>query len=92
MGQLIIRRKYVLKYYLADRTKQYYPCYIVIVGTKLNAMNNYVNNNPNFNSMSCYGSDYDENLAYQQINISSEEVRMLEELSQGFANSFYPFK
>jgi hypothetical protein len=49
-------------------------------------------NNPNINTMSCYGSDYDENLAYEEINITQDEIRVLEDLSQGFANVAFPFK
>jgi len=49
-------------------------------------------NNPNTNTMSCYGSDYDENLAYEEINITQDEIRVLEDLSQGFANVAFPFK
>jgi hypothetical protein len=55
-------------------------------------MNTYTNYNPNANSMSCYGSDYDENLAYEEINITQEEIKVLEDLSQGFANVSFPFK
>ena len=55
-------------------------------------MNTYTNHNQNVNSMSCYGSDYDENLAYEEINITQEEIKMLEDLSQGFANVAFPFK
>jgi hypothetical protein len=55
-------------------------------------MNTYTNNNQPVNSMSCYGSDYDENLAYEEINITSEEIKVLEDLSQGFANVSFPFK
>ena len=55
-------------------------------------MNTYTNNNQSVNSMSCYGSDYDENLAYEEINITREEIKALEDLLQGFANIYFPFK
>ena len=55
-------------------------------------MNTYTNNNQLVNSMSWYGSDYDENLAYEEINITREEIKVLEDLSQGFANVSFPFK
>ena len=55
-------------------------------------MNNQTTHSQNYNSMSCYGTDYDENVAYEEINITQEEIKILEELSQGFANAAFPFK
>ena len=55
-------------------------------------MENNTNHNQNYNPISCYGTDYDENVAYEEINISEAELRAQEALSQGFANAAFPFK
>ncbi|UEG50893.1 hypothetical protein LK994_05325 [Ferruginibacter lapsinanis] len=68
------------------------PIFALLFSKDPITMNTYTNNNQHINSMSCYGSDFDENIAYQEINITQEEIKVLEDLSQGFANASFPFK
>lgn len=58
------------------------------------AMNNYTQNDytqGKTNSMYCYGVENVENAGYEALSMTREDIKLLEELSVGFANSAYPF-
>lgn len=68
------------------------PIFALLFSKDPTTMNNHTSQSQHYNSMSCYGTDYDENIAYEEVNITQEEIKILEELSQGFANASFPFK
>ena len=60
-------------------------------------MNNYIHanehtpNNEQANSMNCYGDDYIEYAIYEDKTVTQADVKLLQGLSEDFANAFYPF-
>ncbi|MES2431572.1 MAG: hypothetical protein V4556_11580 [Bacteroidota bacterium] len=61
-------------------------------------MNNYIHavdhlpKNDHTNSLSCYGDDYNENEVYEELTVNAADIKLLEDLSQEYANAYYPFR